>query len=99
MCKDLCLRWIYLPFEALQGILRLVSAVKQRAAVRATWTPVIPQTKVRGVAPQPWPTAPHRATTPQKKVPEPRPLRRRRSLKFHCITPSTNPAPPQPLAP
>lgn len=72
-------------------------AVKQRAVVRATWTPVIPQIRERGVALQPWPTAPHHVITPPKKVPQPLHLRHKRNPKFHSITPNTNPAPPQPL--
>lgn len=75
----------------------LFFAVKQRAVVRATWTPVIPQIRERGVALQPWPTAPHHVITPPKKVPQPLHLRHKRNPKFHSITPNTSPAPPQPL--
>lgn len=45
-------------------------AVKQREVVRATWTLVTPQTRVRGVALQPWPTVPPSDPSPQREAPQ-----------------------------
>lgn len=85
----LALKYLNLSF------LCLVCAVKQRAVVRAMWKHVTPLTKVRGVALQPWPTAPHRVLKPQREVPQsPRP-NNKRNTRFHSITPNTSPARPQ----
>ncbi len=45
-------------------------AVKQREVVRAMWTLVTPQTRVRGAALQPWPTAPPSDPSPQRGAPQ-----------------------------
>lgn len=85
----LVLKYLHLSF------LCLVCAVNQRAVVRAMWTPVTPRTKVRGVALQPWPTAPRHVRKPQREAPQsPRP-KHKRNTRFPSITPNTSPARPQ----
>lgn len=84
-----------LTFRALECLfvfLCLGYAVKQREAVRATWTPVTPLTKVRGVALQLWPTAPPHALSLQRKAPQRPHPNHKRNTKCHCITPNTSPA-------
>lgn len=69
--QDKYCKWIF--FLVLNyfnlSFLCFVCAVKQRAVVRAMWTPVTPQTKVRDVVLQPWPTAPPRVLSPQREAP------------------------------
>lgn len=64
--------------------------VKQREAVRATWKRVTPQTRVRGGAPQPWPTAPLSGPSPPRKAHRPLRLRLSGSTRFPYITPNTS---------
>lgn len=82
----------YLLLGIFSRRLSLPPPVKQREAVRATWKRVTPQTKVRGVALQPWPTALPSVPSPPRKARRPLRLRPRGSTRFPCITPNTSPA-------